>query len=115
MDDRMKILGLLSEGRITPEEAAQLLEALGGKEKTETRPKPQWLRIKVTTDGREKVKVNLPFSLARMGVALIPDSAMVQINAKGIDLNRLLDEELPAAGKIVDIQDGKNTVEVFVE
>ena len=115
MDERMKILGMLSEGRLTPEEAAQLLEALGGRDRTETQQKPKWLRIKVTSDGREKVKVNLPFSLARMGVALIPDSAMVQINAKGIDLNRLLDEELPAVGKIVDIQDGTNTVEVFVE
>ena len=111
----MKILGMLSEGRITPEEAAQLLEALGGKAQAETGVKPKWLRIKVTADGREKVKINLPFSLARMGVALIPDSAMVQINAKGIDLNRLLDEELPAAGKIVDIQDGANTVEIYVE
>jgi hypothetical protein len=114
MDERMKILNMLAEGRLSPEEAAQLLEALGGRSGGPAH-KPQWLRIRVAEDGREKVKVNIPLSLARMGIALLPDAAMVQINAKGIDLNRLLDEELPAAGKIVDIQDGNNSVEVFVE
>lgn len=114
MDERMKILSMLSEGRITAEEAAQLLEALSSG-RSSSKARPQWLRIRITENGREKVKVNIPLSLARMGIAMLPDSAMVQINAKGIDLHRLLDEELPAAGKIVDIEDGDNAVQVYVE
>lgn len=115
-DPKIQILNMLSEGRVTPEEADQLLRALeaapvspGGSKK------PQWLRIRVTEDGEEKVKVNIPLALARMAIALLPARAMVQINAKGIDLERLLDEEIPAAGKLVDIRENGNTVEVYVE
>lgn len=115
MNERMQILNMLSEGKITVEEANQLLRAIEQSASDDKTDKPRWLHIRVSEDGTEKVKVNIPLSLARMGLALLPSSAMVQINAKGIDLDRLLNEDLPATGKIVDIQDGDNSVEVYVE
>lgn len=115
MNERMQILNMLSEGKITAEEANNLLRSLDSTTAPETSTKPKWLRIRIAEDGQEKVKVNLPLSLARMGLALLPDQAMVQINRKGIDLDQLLDEDLLAVGKIVDIEEGGNKVEVFVE
>ena len=115
MNERMQILNMLSEGKITVEEANQLLRAIEEPAVDDRAEKPRWLRVRVSEGGTEKVKVNLPLALARMALSLIPSSAMVQINAKGIDLDRLLNEDLPATGKIVDIQDGDNAVEVYVE
>ena len=115
MNERMQILNMLSEGKITVEEANQLLRAIDEPASEETREKPRWLRVRVSEGGIEKVKVNIPLALARMALSLIPSSAMVQINDKGIVLNQLLNEELPATGKIVDIQDGDDSVEVYVE
>lgn len=114
MNERMRILNMLAEGKVSAEEAALLLQALDASAQA-PKEKPRWLRIRVSEAGTEKVKVNIPLALARMGIALLPSSTMVQINAKGIDLDRLLDEELPAAGKIVDIQEGDSTVEIYVE
>ena len=115
MNERMQILNMLSEGKITADEANTLLWALDDSDTNGPEHTPRWLRIRVTEEGMEKVKVNLPISLARMGLALLPDAAMVQINRKGIDLDQLLDENLQAVGKIIDIEDGANKVEVFVE
>ena len=115
MHERIQILNMLSEGKITAEEANNLLRSLDSTTSPEPLTKPKWLRIRIAEDGQEKVKVNLPLSLARMGLALLPDQAMVQINSKGIDLDQLLDEELLAVGKIIDIEEGGNKVEVFVE
>jgi hypothetical protein len=115
MNERAYILNMLAEGKITPEEASRLLEALGADAPPAAKAKPQWLKIRVIQENEEKVKINLPFNLARLAVTLLPASAMMRINEKGIDLRRLLEEELPEAGKIVDIHDKDHTVEVYVE
>ncbi len=115
MNERVQILNMLSEGKITVEEANTLLKAVDSLKSSRPAAKPKWLRIRVTQGGEEKVKLNLPLSLARMGLALLPSEAMVQINKKGIDLDQLLDEELLAVGKIVDIEEDGKTVEVFVD
>jgi len=120
-EERKKILKMVSEGKITAEEAARLLSALSrtGKSKQfeSSGKEPRWLRVKVTDvhTGRAKVNVNLPFSMVqvglKMGAKFVPDM-------EGVDLDGL-SEALRSGmtGKIIDIVDEEDAqrVEVYVE
>lgn len=120
-EERKKILKMVSEGKITAEEAARLLSALSrtgkSKQSESSGKEPRWLRVKVTNvhTGRAKVNVNLPFSMVqvglKMGAKFVPDM-------DGVDLDGL-SEALRSGmtGKIIDIMDEEDAqrVEVFVE
>jgi hypothetical protein len=120
-DERMKILKMLEEDKLSAEEASRLLKALS-RGSSETRPTPQegdskWMRIRVTDlDGdRAAVNVNLPMRLVnvalRLGAQFIPEE-------EDIDLEELA-EALKAGltGKIVDVIDEEEgrQVEIYVE
>ncbi len=120
-DERMRILKMIQEGKITAEEGSKLLAALRESRK-ETRPvspqttsKKGWLRVRVTDmkTGRTKVNVNLPLSLVDAGMNIAtqyaPDVNFGQI-AEAIRGGEL-------QGKIVDVldeEDGEH-VEVFID
>ena len=131
-EDRMKILRMLEEGKIKAEEAARLLEALNGPEKSGGKAK--WLRIRVYDKERDepKVKVNLPFSLLRLFTKMgklrekIPAKVQEKLREKGIELDEeglenleKLVEEAGANGKvtIADVVDeqGEQKVEFYIE
>lgn len=120
-DERMKILRMLEQGKLSAEEASRLLKALS-KGSPETRPttpddESKWMRIRVTDlDGdRAAVNVNLPMRLVnvalRLGAQFIPEE-------EDIDLEELA-EALKAGltGKIVDVIDEEEgrKVEIYVE
>jgi len=120
-DERMKILKMLEEGKLSADEASRLLKALS-KGSSETRPGSQegdskWLRIRVTDldGGRAAVNVNLPMRLVnvalRLGAQFIPED-------EDTDLEELA-EALKAGltGKIVDVIDEEEgrQVEIYVE
>jgi len=120
-DERMKILKMLEEGKLSAEEAARLLKALG-KAKPERRSPPpggeaKWLRVRVTDlkSGRASVNVNLPMSLVNVGLKL---GAQFVPETEGIDF-RQVQEALRAGltGKIVDVEDVEEgqRVEIYVE
>jgi hypothetical protein len=73
-EERMKILDMIREGKIKPEEGAKLLQALqtGSKKAADKGRTPRWLRINVTEmkTNKSKVNVNLPMSLVNVGVKL---------------------------------------------
>jgi len=120
-EERMKILKMIEEGKITAEEGTRLLAALGKqKRKRPVSPEgePSWLRVRVTdvNSGKEAVRVNLPFSLVnvglKMGARFVPD---IEQELAMEELAEALKEGL--TGKIVDIvdeEDGKR-VEIFIE
>lgn len=112
-EERKAILDMLAEGKITPEEAEQLIAALErGQPPTatssEVRPKgkAKYLRLVVdTTENGEpgRVNVRVPLQLLRAGVrlaALIPPRALAraneQLNRSGIplDLTQLKPDQL---------------------
>ena len=120
-DERMKILKMLEEGKLSADEASRLLRALS-RGSSETHPATQegdskWMRIRVTDlDGdRAAVNVNLPMRLVnvalRLGAQFIPEE-------EDIDLEELA-EALKAGltGKIVDVIDEEEgrQVEIYVE
>ena len=109
-DDGKRILELLAEGKITVDEADQLLRALGAAPGTDqpagsagrdaTRPAAKrWMRItidKAARDGRpaKQVKIRVPMAFVRSGVrlgAMFPrmmnDAAFQRLREQGVDFD----------------------------
>ncbi|MGH6986463.1 MAG: SHOCT-like domain-containing protein [Caulobacteraceae bacterium] len=135
-DDRRRILSLLSEGKITPEEAERLLSAMeGGASNDRTSApagnRPRYMRVTVDESGGNAAKVNIriPIQLLRAGVrlsALIPPLAAAKVNEalrdKGLafDISQLkpenLDELIDQIGELsVDVDSDQAKVKVFCE
>ena len=137
--DRLSVLTLLSEGKVTPQEAERLLSAMeGGAGRTGGAPgggvsKPKYLRVLVDTleggDGPTKVNVRVPLQLLRAGVRLssiIPPQARERVNAalaeNGVpfDINALkpenIDELIDQLNDLtVDVDKEHTKVRVFCE
>jgi hypothetical protein len=120
-DERIKILKMLEEGKISAEEAARLLKTLSqfktDRPSHKTKQDPRWLRIRVTDIERNKtsVNVNLPVELVNVGLRL---GARFVPEVEGVELEELyqaLREGL--TGKIVDVIDEEEgqRVEIYVE
>lgn len=124
-EERMRVLKMVEEGKVTPEEGARLIEAIRNREGQSMEPARaalgRCLRVRVFEGDQEKPKVNVtvPLALARLALKFIPHSALEQMEEQGIsaqDLSELV-AAVEKAGpfKIVDVQDGSEKVEVFIE
>lgn len=129
-EERMRILQMIQEGKITPEQGVQLLQALdeGTRRSVNSRstvpappPPPgrsgRWFRVMVTdtNSGKTRVNVRLPVSLVSAGIKM---GARFAPQVEGLDMEMLM-QHLNAGdtGKIVDViddEDGEH-VEVFIE
>jgi len=119
-DERIKILKMIEEGKITAEEGTRLLAALSkGIRKREAAPttEAKWMRVRVTDldTGKTSVNVNLPIGLVnvglKMGARFVPDLEGHEIE----EISEALRQGL--TGKIVDIvdEDEGQRVEIYVE
>lgn len=130
-EERLKILQMVADGTLTPEDAARLLEALEETAAEGEAPAAQaarrrsarWFRVRVTdtNTGRTRVNITLPLMLVRAGLRIGG-----RLNIGGIaeeklgpDVIQALEEALTTGegGKLVDIvdeEDGEH-VEIFVE
>ena len=124
-EERMRILQMIQEGKITAEEGAKLLEALGKTRKPPVPPLPprppgrdtRLLRVRITDlkTGKTKVNVNIPMGLVNVGVRLgarfMPTSADVDFD----EIMTAIDEG--TSGKVVDVEDVESGehVEVWIE
>ena len=119
-EERLKIVKMVEEGKISPEEAARLLAAVTKAERkraSTVSAEGRWLRVRVTDmdSGKTAVNVNLPVSLVnvglRMGARFVPEM-------EGVSMTEL-DEAIRrgVTGKIIDIVDEheRQRVEVYVE
>lgn len=138
-EQRKDILDMLAEGKITAEEADQLIAALERDQppaasNVDVRPKgkPKYLRVLVDVrenDEPVRVNVRVPLQLLRAGVqmaALIPAQALGQANAElnksGVqfDLTQLKPEQLEALVEhldevTVEVDQPETKVRVFCE
>lgn len=131
MDERIKILQMVQEGKISPDDAAQLLEAIsttgprhsgsqpvsGGADSGVSGRKPRFLRVRVTdTDsGRPRVNVRLPISMVSVGIKM---GSRFAPQIEGMDAEQLMSLiESGEIGQIVDVYDENDGehVEVFLE
>jgi hypothetical protein len=131
-EEGKQILQLLADGKIDVEQAYRLLRALGDVDERAPRsprePSPppgppgppgargRILRIRVTEDGEQKVNVAIPLAIARIGKMKLASSGLVRghLGKFGIDLDELL-KSVDFPGKIVDIADDEDRVEIYVE
>ena len=122
-EERMKTLNMIREGKISAEEGAKLLSALGDTEKhsrvssAKTAGEPRWFRVRVTdlVSGKTKVSVNIPFGLMEWGLQIGAQYAPEVADLDFAQLKEMLQSGVE--GKVVDVideEDGEH-VEIFIE
>ena len=122
-EERMKILNMINEGKITAEEGSKLLSALTrrsekSKKVTKRGLTGQWLRVRVTdmSTGKAKVNVNVPMKLVDAGLNIAAQFTPEMEGAQMMDaVKEALAENI--RGKIVDVIDEEDQehVEIFIE
>jgi len=121
VEERLKILKMIEEGKLTAEEGTKLLAALSQKKPGAPRPGmpggAKWLRVRVTDTrtGRSKASVQIPLALVDAGMKI---GAHFAPEVEGVDMSNVM-EALRAGvtGKIIDVtdeEDGEH-VEIYVE
>ena len=128
-EERVKILRMIQEGKVTAEEGLKLLEALRevkskNTERSAVTEKPvppgpgaRWFRVRVTDThtGRIRVNIRLPITVVTTGFKL---GARFSPEVEGLDMTMLMDSiRAGETGKIVDLIDEQagEQVEVFLE
>ena len=127
-EEGKQVLELLAQGKIDADQAYRLLRALGDvREGPAPHPSPapapaeasgargRILRIRVSEHGKPKVNIAIPLAIARIG-KLGRGAGLVSPHLRrfGLDLDQLL-REVETTGRIVDVNDEKDRVEIFVE
>lgn len=122
-EERMQILNMIAEGKITAEEGARLLAALGPSRPAQGRgapgapAAPRWFRLRVTDleTGRIKVNVNLPMSLVQVGIKM---GARFAPGTEDFNFRDVIDQiKAGAQGKVMDYENSEDgeRVEIYVE
>lgn len=122
-EEKMKILKMLEEKKISSADAMSLLEALArleGKESRPARPGGRFLKIRVYEGGtpEAKVNVNIPIAWSKFMAPFIEQKIGQKLKEKGyeMDVEKIREAlEVGDVGKIVDINDGGNKVEISIE
>lgn len=120
-DEKMQILKMIEEGKISSDEGFNLIETL---ENTQDNPlvegnNAKWIKIRVIDpDDDTKVNVTIPVSLIDLGLKIAnkvsPDLKVSGIDEK--DLKEIFEAiKNGASGKLVDIESDGQKVEITVE
>ena len=122
-EERMKILKMISDGKITAEEGSRLISTLSQKSEKEIKFAKrslfnQMLRVRVTdmSTGKTKVNVNVPMKLVDAGLNIAAQFTPEMENAQMMEaVKEALAENM--SGKIVDVVDEEDQehVEIFIE
>jgi hypothetical protein len=125
-EERMKILKMIEEGKISADEGSKLLAALSDSRRgIPMPPRPpgmnggpaRWLRIRVTDTrtGRSKASVQIPLALVDAGMKI---GAHFAPEVEGVDMTNVMEAlRMGVMGKIIDVvdeEDGEH-VEIYVE
>lgn len=125
MNSKERILEMVKDGTITVEEGLRLLEALDpkGTPKAPNGVKKamneRMIRILVDSEDGERVRVNMPMSLIKMGIDI---NNKLNVGGKSIDLNGIdlgqilsqIDDELNGELITIDGKDGEK-VRIIVD
>ncbi len=119
-EERMKILKMIEEGKVSAEEGAKLLTALASANRPAgglSASGAKWLRVRVTdvNSGRSKASVQIPISLMEAGMKI---GAHFAPEIDGVNMDQLMEAlRTGMTGKIIDVTDDEDGehVEIFVE
>ncbi len=110
-----RILKMVEEGKLSPEEGAKLIEAL--EEKTEEKKKGKFLKIYVFSEGDE-INIRIPLKLLKFAKNLIPKKYhdMTVGDEINVNLSELIEQVGDEVGEYLDIktEDG-DIVKISVE
>jgi len=122
VEERMKILKMIEEGKLSAEEGTKLLVALGAKKSAPPRAPgmpgvAKWLRIRVTDtrSGRSKASVQIPLALVDAGLKI---GAHFAPEVEGVDMSNVMEAmRSGVTGKIIDVTDDEDGehVEIYIE
>ena len=122
-DERLRILKMVEEGKISAEDASRLLEALREESPAATTPptagrQPRWLRIRVTEANGSRVQVNVPVRLLDVALRIAARTGALD-DDEGQQVLQSLQEAIAAGevGRIVEVVDEEDgdRVEIFLE
>ena len=135
-EDRRRILQLVAEGKISVEDAAELLDVLNQETRRDPQafaspeaplpPQPAFpgsnanrarsLIIQVMEGSNSKVNLRIPLGLARAAGKFVPHRAQQHLAEFGIDLEGILsDLRGSEQGTILQVEDDNNRVLIAVE
>lgn len=131
-DEKMRILNMVQEGKLSAQEAVQLLEALdfNPEEKTtstdvipdnevRTNGKAHWLKIVVTdqASGKRKVNLRIPLAMVRWGMKMGGKFNFENNSMDDFDLQSVLDDGVLNEGQkgvLVDVEDEEDGEHVVI-
>jgi hypothetical protein len=116
-EERLKILQMIQEEKISAADGAKLLEALNrgaGRPGLPRSDEGRYLRVRVTdmASGKNKVSVNLPLALVSAGIGI---ASKYVPGVAEVDLMEAIRSGM--TGKVIDVideEDGDH-VEIFIE
>ena len=137
-ENSRRVLEMLSEGKVSVDEAERLLSLVDAEPETTTAVQPlapprpgaaRYLRVTIDSDDDEHIDVRVPLALIKAGVklhTLLPAQAATGINTAlqdngiNVDIDNLRTEDLEqlidALSEIeVNIQDGDDKVRVYCD
>lgn len=138
-EERLQILNMLAEGKITADDAERLLNKIESLQAGDSPPEPEktlpeapesprrrpkFLHVHIDGDKGEHVNVRVPLALIRTGIKLstvLPSEASEKLNEKGInlaDLKGMDTEELIEALRELTIEvdrDEGESVRIYCE
>ena len=126
-EERLRVLQLIQNGKITAEEGIRLLESLDsaaqaasenpGRTAVAGGRGARWFRVRVTdtNSGKTRVNVRLPVNVLSAGMKM---GARFSPEVQGLDMNELMTLiQSGATGQVLDVVDEQDCerVEVFLE
>jgi len=119
-EEKMQILKLIQDGKVSSEEGIELLNALEDKTDELHRKSAKWLKIRVyDPDDKTKVNVNIPIALVDIGLKFATKFSpeLKESHLEEIDFREIAEAiKNGAEGKIVDVEsDNGEKVEIIVE
>ena len=120
--ERLQILNMIQDGKITADEGAKLLEALETNSQIAIKDsnKAKWLKVKVLDpEDNNKVNIILPLSLVSLGIKFAtkfsPEFKEIGLREEDMEeiFRAIKNEE---SGKIMDVDGGNGEkVEIIIE
>ena len=123
-EDRLRVLKMIEEGKISASEGIRMLEAVdapsttSSPETTTTQTQgPRWIRVLVTDTytGKARVNVRLPVNLVNTGIKM---GAHLSTEVDGMDMQQINDFiKRGVTGQVLDVMDDEEgeRVEIFLE
>jgi hypothetical protein len=125
-NERLMVLDLLAQGKVTSEEADKLLAALSpsepvsevnavGEEPIEKSARAHWIRIRVKelSSGKRKFSMTIPIFLMRLGIQIGKRYTDDNLDGSTFELGKEFFRN-PVKGKVVDASDLEDDEQVEI-